>query len=169
MILHGRLSVGSRLPSTRQFARDLRVSRNIVVFAYEELKAEGYIVSEAGAGSRVAASFRRHPPDRLTPAERRPVTRPRVPPPRINEPGYRIGQPFEVDLPALDLFPQRLWAKDDRQHFDSVPARLLIERHEITVAALDLAEMAGGLVAGFGEGVAGDDLAAGEHVVAGEH
>ena len=40
LILHGRLPAGARLPSTRRLASDLGVSRNIVVFAYEELKAE---------------------------------------------------------------------------------------------------------------------------------
>jgi len=111
LILHGRLPAGARLPSTRRLASDLGVSRNIVVFAYEELKAEGYILSEVGAGSRVATLVRRGPLDRLSFRERRQPVRAGNLAAKINEPGYRIGQPFEVDLPALDVFPQKLWAK----------------------------------------------------------
>lgn len=111
LILRGRLRTGSRLPSTRQLASDLGVSRNIVVFAYEELKAEGYIVSQVGAGSCVAGSFRRAPPGQERAAEKRQATRHRNPLPHAIEPGYQIGRPFEVDLPALDVFPQKLWAK----------------------------------------------------------
>jgi GntR family transcriptional regulator/MocR family aminotransferase len=53
-ILDGRLQAGSRLPGTRALARDLGVSRIVTVAAYEQLAAEGYIVSSAGSGSRVA-------------------------------------------------------------------------------------------------------------------
>jgi DNA-binding transcriptional regulator YhcF (GntR family) len=95
LILHGRLPARARLPSTRQLASDLGVSRNIVVFAYEELKAEGYILSEVGAGSRVASPVQRGPLDRRSPRERRQPVRAGNLPPSINEPGYRIGQPFE--------------------------------------------------------------------------
>jgi len=111
LILRGRLRTGARLPSTRRLANDLGVSRNIVVFAYEELKAEGYIVSQFGAGSCVAATFRRGPVDRPWRAERRQPERRLDPPPHAIEPGYLIGRPFEVDLPALDVFPQRLWGR----------------------------------------------------------
>jgi GntR family transcriptional regulator/MocR family aminotransferase len=86
LILRGRLRTGSRLPSTRQLANDLGVSRNIVVFAYEELKAEGYIVSQVGAGSSVAGSFRRGPDRERAGEERRPTRRPN-PPPHAIEPG----------------------------------------------------------------------------------
>jgi len=41
----GRLAPQSRLPSTRALAADLRVSRNTVTLAYEQLIAEGYLLS----------------------------------------------------------------------------------------------------------------------------
>ena len=41
----GRLGPGARLPSTRTLATDLDVSRNTVTLAYEQLVAEGYVVS----------------------------------------------------------------------------------------------------------------------------
>ena len=48
-ILDGRLAPGARLPSTRQLAADLRVSRSTAVQAYEQLRAEGYIEGLGGA------------------------------------------------------------------------------------------------------------------------
>ncbi|MEV4256805.1 PLP-dependent aminotransferase family protein, partial [Spirillospora sp. NPDC049652] len=63
----GRLAAGTRLPSSRDLARDLGVSRGVVVTAYEQLIAEGFLVARRGDGTRVA-------PNAL------PVSRP-VPPP----------------------------------------------------------------------------------------
>jgi GntR family transcriptional regulator / MocR family aminotransferase len=53
-ILSGQVEPGSGLPGTRALARELGVSRIVAVAAYEQLAAEGYIVSSPGAGSRVA-------------------------------------------------------------------------------------------------------------------
>ncbi|PZG06771.1 GntR family transcriptional regulator, partial [Nonomuraea aridisoli] len=50
----GRLAPGTRLPATRDLAADLQVSRGVVVEAYEQLVAEGFLVSQVGAGTRVA-------------------------------------------------------------------------------------------------------------------
>src|SRR5262249_35111056 len=50
----GRLTPGTRLPSTRDLAQDLGVSRGVVVTAYEQLVAEGFVVSRQGDGTRVA-------------------------------------------------------------------------------------------------------------------
>jgi GntR family transcriptional regulator/MocR family aminotransferase len=50
----GRLRSGERLPSTRQLADQLGVSRGLVVSAYEQLLAEGYVLSAVGSGTRVA-------------------------------------------------------------------------------------------------------------------
>jgi GntR family transcriptional regulator/MocR family aminotransferase len=56
-ILDGRLAAGARLPSTRQLAKDLHLSRNTVVTAYDMLLAEHAVESRTGAGTFVAASF----------------------------------------------------------------------------------------------------------------
>ena len=53
-VLDGRLAAGARLPGTRTLARELGVSRIVVLMAYEQLAAEGYISSKIGSGSRVA-------------------------------------------------------------------------------------------------------------------
>jgi GntR family transcriptional regulator / MocR family aminotransferase len=56
-ILTGRLEPGSALPSSPTPARELGVSRIVAVAAYEQLAAEGYIVSSPGSGSRVAVGL----------------------------------------------------------------------------------------------------------------
>jgi GntR family transcriptional regulator/MocR family aminotransferase len=50
----GRLARGAALPATRLLARDLGVSRGVVVEAYQQLVAEGYLTSHAGGYTRVA-------------------------------------------------------------------------------------------------------------------
>src|SRR6185437_10397105 len=50
----GRLRPGVRLPSSRALGAELGVSRRLVVEAYEQLAAEGYLVSSQGSGTRVA-------------------------------------------------------------------------------------------------------------------
>jgi GntR family transcriptional regulator/MocR family aminotransferase len=51
----GRLALGSSLPPTRVLAADLGVSRGVVVEAYQQLTAEGYLSSRAGGYTQVAA------------------------------------------------------------------------------------------------------------------
>jgi GntR family transcriptional regulator/MocR family aminotransferase len=53
-VRHGRLAPGSPLPSTRALAGQLGISRGIVVEAYEQLVAEGYLASRPGGATTVA-------------------------------------------------------------------------------------------------------------------
>jgi GntR family transcriptional regulator / MocR family aminotransferase len=50
----GSLKAGSRVPSTRDLARQLDVSRPVVVDAYSQLAAEGYLVLRQGAHPMVS-------------------------------------------------------------------------------------------------------------------
>jgi len=50
----GRLPRGSSLPPSRVLAADLGVSRGVVVEAYQQLTAEGYLASRSGGYTRVA-------------------------------------------------------------------------------------------------------------------
>ena len=52
-ILRGSLPAGARLPSSRALAAELGVSRNLVVEAFEELGADGYLTSRHGSGTYV--------------------------------------------------------------------------------------------------------------------
>ena len=60
-ILSGQLASGERVPSTREIANLLNVSRNTAVMAYEQLLAEGYIKARLGAAGTVVAPVL--PPD----------------------------------------------------------------------------------------------------------
>src|SRR5574338_1723316 len=60
-ILSGSLASDTRLPASRQLARDLGVNRITVENAYAELEAEGLILSKLGSGTYVL------PPDTLLP------------------------------------------------------------------------------------------------------
>src|SRR5215510_16030367 len=51
----GRLPRGSSLPPSRVLAADLGVSRGVVVEAYQQLTAEGYLAGYAGGYTQVAA------------------------------------------------------------------------------------------------------------------
>jgi len=78
------LRAGEPLPATRGLAERLGVARGVVVAAYEQLSAEGYVVSGHGTGTRVHPDLRAAPsvprrsrvprqkPD-LTPAASRPA------------------------------------------------------------------------------------------------
>ena len=60
-ILDGRLRAGSRLPSTRDLARQYQLSRGTVVGAFDQLRSEGYVEGTVGSGTYVARTL----PDEL--------------------------------------------------------------------------------------------------------
>lgn len=53
-ILGGALGAGEQLPSTRDLAEQLGISRTVVVLAYEHLLAEGFITGRGGSGTYVS-------------------------------------------------------------------------------------------------------------------
>ncbi len=61
-ILSRQLPSGSQLPSTRDLAQDLKVSRNTVLSSFEQLLAEGYVTAQTGSGTFVADTL----PDQLS-------------------------------------------------------------------------------------------------------
>ena len=56
-ILSGQLKMGTRLPSTRVLAAELRVSRNTILGAYDQLFAEGYLEAAVGKGTFVTRTL----------------------------------------------------------------------------------------------------------------
>ena len=100
----GRLTAGTRLPSSRELAADLRVSRGLVTEAYEQLTAEGYLRSGRGAGTWVSGAARAA-----------------ALPARDLAPGGPVASAdFRPGTPDLSLFPRAAWAAAHR----SVLARL---------------------------------------------
>lgn len=65
-IQRGHLPKGARLPSERQLARGLAVSRTTVVTAYQVLRDTGLLESRRGSGTRVAVSMSVGPPIPVT-------------------------------------------------------------------------------------------------------
>jgi DNA-binding transcriptional MocR family regulator len=54
LVLDGRIAVETRLPSERDLAAELAISRATVTAAYDALRGDGFLVSRTGAGSFVA-------------------------------------------------------------------------------------------------------------------
>ncbi len=115
-ILDGVIAPGARVPSSRELARDLGVSRTTTVLAMDQLVAEGYLSTAKGAGTFVSPEL----PDDLPRARPRPVNPVKHPPlsrrgaalAAITPPRWRVGgppRPFRIGVPALDLFPARAW------------------------------------------------------------
>lgn len=102
-ILRGGLQAGVKLPSTRELAEDLHVSRNVILEAYDQLLAEGYIESRPGSGTYVAegAYFAEEY------AQRAVLVAPTV----DNHQKQRESIDFRPGLPALDHFPRKIWSQ----------------------------------------------------------
>ncbi|MEV8351672.1 PLP-dependent aminotransferase family protein [Streptomyces niveus] len=103
----GRLTPGTRLPSSRTLAADLGMARNTVADAYAELVAEGWLTARQGSGTRVA---RRAAP--RTPAPSGPPARPVRRRPTHN---LRAG------TPDLGSFPRAEWLAASRRALTAAP------------------------------------------------
>lgn len=103
-IRSGQLTPGDTLPSTRDLATELKVSRNTAVYAYERLISEGFLTSAPRAGVFVTPSItmpRRTP--RQKPAETR-AERSLAAQPSLSAP-----RPFRPCQPDVGLFPLVTW------------------------------------------------------------
>jgi GntR family transcriptional regulator / MocR family aminotransferase len=54
-ILSGAFHSGEKLPSTRDLAEQLGISRTVVLLAYDQLLAEGFVVGRSGSGTFVSS------------------------------------------------------------------------------------------------------------------
>jgi GntR family transcriptional regulator/MocR family aminotransferase len=94
----GRLAPQSRLPSTRVLAADLGVSRRLVVDAYSQLVAEGFLLSRHGSGTQVATV------DAASATQDETI-----------EPAKRFDIDFAPGSPDLSSFPRHAWLRALRQ------------------------------------------------------
>ncbi|MCW2988821.1 MAG: transcriptional regulator, GntR family with aminotransferase domain, partial [Solirubrobacterales bacterium] len=110
----GRLRPDARLPSSRALAAELGVSRRLVVEAYEQLAAEGYVLARRGSGTRVA------PPARSSRDGAGGGLEDAAPiPPPV------AGIDLFPGAPDLSLFPRRAWGRALRRALAELPdARL---------------------------------------------
>jgi len=79
MIRADALRAGVRLPSSRALAAELGVARGVVEQGYDQLVAEGWLETRAGAGTYVSASVRSTPPVRQRSVSRAPSSGPTAP------------------------------------------------------------------------------------------
>lgn len=99
----GRLAAGAPLPSSRTLAGQLGVTRGVVVSAYEQLSAEGYLITRPGASTRVA----------------------RVPSAVASSPvavRRQFGTDFRPGRPDVTEFPRTEWLRSLRRVIDVAPA-----------------------------------------------
>ena len=108
----GRLAPGAALPSSRALADQLDVSRGIVVGAYEQLVAEGYLAARPGGATKVAATAVEPPPAPATP--------------RAVELVPGVVQAFEIEFrsgrPDLSMLPRAAWLRSVRHALMESPS-----------------------------------------------
>ena len=102
----GRLAPGTPLPSTRALAADLGVTRGVVVGAYDQLLAEGYLVARQGAGTVVNSA---------PIGTDRAVARAARPAPAVID--------FRPSVPELSTFPRAAWLRATRTALQTLPDR----------------------------------------------
>jgi GntR family transcriptional regulator / MocR family aminotransferase len=103
-ILEGELRGGEKLPSSRQLAQELGLSRIVITEAYEQLVAEGYLDSRQGSGTRVVAGLALSGITYTAPQDW----------PELNS--SQTGSisdivDFRPGVPALEYFPRRKWVQ----------------------------------------------------------
>ena len=121
-ILTGKLPGGTRLPSSRELAQSLGVSRNTVTAALDHLSAKGYLYARTGVGTFVSphADPATRPTQRRQPSPLTPVRLWRggsleVPVLDGDQPAYD----FRTGMPDDSRFPYPAW----RRHVDAVVRR----------------------------------------------
>ena len=102
-IRQGALRAGVRLPSTRDLAAQLGISRRIVVEAYAQLAAEGYLTLRQGARPAVAP---------VAPAveDADPAPQP-----------ARARFDFRLSAPDVSIFPRGAWLRSLRDSLATIP------------------------------------------------
>ncbi len=101
-IAEGQLVPGEKLPAVRTLASELGVARGTVDVAYGRLAGEGYLLARGPAGTVVSPSLRTDGLSARAPQRETPSTR---------QAAALEQRPFQLGLPALDVFPRALWAR----------------------------------------------------------
>jgi GntR family transcriptional regulator/MocR family aminotransferase len=108
-IRQGHLRAGVVLPPTRVLASDLGLSRGVVVEAYGQLVAEGYLVSRTGGYTQVAGVRPTQPAQ--------PAHPPAAPALRVD---FRYGRP------DVSQFPRAAWLRSLRRVLNEIPNDRLV-------------------------------------------
>lgn len=127
-VVRGELQPGDRLPPTRHIARELAVSRNTVMHAYDRLTADGYLEANRGAGTFVArdlpsATLGGHNNVHAAPARAVARRGRRIAGMRRAE--VRADRPLTPGVPPKDAFPFDKWARHTRRFLRERPTALV--------------------------------------------
>lgn len=102
LILEGNLSAGEKLPSSRTLSKELAVSRNTILEAYNQLMAEGFLQGNHGSGTVVAEGISKYSiPMYATP----------IPSHEPTSSNRNKLIDFRSGVPNLTLFPKKEWGK----------------------------------------------------------
>lgn len=118
-IENGSLVPGLRLPPTRQAAQELRIARNLVIEAYEQLTAEGYLTTRTGAGTYIAEGIRSRP------STSRSASQPARSLSVQTDSRLERVIDFDAGTPDLRQFPRRLWSKYVKEIMNREPDSML--------------------------------------------
>ena len=142
-ILAQDLRPGTKLPSTRQLAAQLKVSRSAVVSAYEQLLAEGYASGKVGSGSYVSSGLP-EPDERRSPKRsKRPAAADKpspLPKDLVDVTAQDEERPFNLGRTLVDARTTALWRMSSARVFRSLghdhfgysdPRGLLVLRNAI--------------------------------------
>lgn len=114
-ILSGQLDSLVKLPTTRELADALQVSRTTVIRAYDQLYAEGYIAARVGDGTYVAPSAAAMPKTPagagLVKAKELSALGQALAQSAVPLTGGGAPRAFRLGVPPLDLFPGAVWAR----------------------------------------------------------
>ncbi len=112
-ILCGKIAAGQKMPPTRQHAKELGISRNSVIQAYEQLIAEGYLNSAMGSGTYAAS---------IDASESYPKKSAKADDKHAGDEASQDVIVFDPANPDLSVFPKALWAKTLKEAcFDAQP------------------------------------------------
>ena len=124
-ILRGDLAPGQKIPSSRELASEMQVSRFPVLHAYAQLLAEGYFESQVGSGTFISATL----PEQMMSSEHRTDSREQFPsgfrpiarrnslyPTFHRESPLRGWGAFGLHQPASDQFPFQVWSELANRH-----------------------------------------------------
>ena len=122
-IRDGTLAPGTRLVATRALAAELGVARNTVLYAYEQLAAEGYVCSDRG-GTIVAAVAPARPQKASVAAPQSGLSQ-RAQNLRNMTTSAATGVPFVPGVPDLASFPIGLWRRLLERAWRALPTHKL--------------------------------------------
>ncbi|WP_034838016.1 MocR-like pyridoxine biosynthesis transcription factor PdxR [Endozoicomonas numazuensis] len=120
-VLNGYLKPGTKLPSSRALAIQLKVSRNTVIAAFDQLLAEGYLESRTGSGTFVAVEL----PENWLPSPTAHFSNTSAASVQLSDYATHLdrmemrneegNQTFCVGVPDLKAFPHKIWNRLSQQ------------------------------------------------------